>query len=97
MAAPAWTATDGSGNLAYKWAEQPAGTALRLSLLRIHISEVSAALSTGNYSNTKGSRDKDAFQKELADLRKIEQSEAAAAATLTGRGTSFTRAKVLPS
>lgn len=88
MAAPAWTYSD--------WVTLASGSSERLTRLRLHIKEVSDAISTGNYSNTKGSRDKDALQKELSDLRKIEQTEAAASAAVTGRGTSFTRARVLP-
>lgn len=95
MAAPAWSATDGSGNLAYKWAEQASGSALRLSLLRIHISEVTAAISTGNYSNTKGSRDKDAIEKYLEFLHGRESEEASAAGAAAGTRSYFTRGRAI--
>jgi len=78
------------------WITYPSGSTTRLERLRLYIQELSNLISTGNYSNTKGSRDKDALQRELADLRKVEQTEATAAAALTGRGSSFTRARVLP-
>jgi hypothetical protein len=92
---PAWTATDGSGNLAYKWREQPSGSALRLSLLRIHMSEVSAALSTGNYTDESENFNKDLLQRYYQDLVKDERQEAAASGPASGNRTSWTRGKLL--
>lgn len=87
MANPAWTYSD--------WITLSPGSSERLTRLRLHIQEVSDRISTGNYANPKGSHDKDALQRELESLRKIEKDETAASAALTGRGVSFTRAKLL--
>lgn len=93
MPSPAWTAVDGDGNLAYKWQEQASGSALRLSLLRIHISEVSAALSTGSYNDESEGVNKDLLERYHKTLLETESREAAASAPAVGRRTSWTRGR----
>lgn len=87
----AWAATDGSGNLAYKYDEQPEGSALRLSLLKIHISEVRQAISQGNYSTEGKSHDYSRLVDYLTRLEADRDKEAAASSVSSGRRTSFTR------
>lgn len=87
MANPAWTYSD--------WITLSPGSEARLTRLRLHIQEVSDRISTGNYSNPKGSHDKDALQRELESLRKAEKAETLASASTTGRGSSFTRARTI--
>jgi hypothetical protein len=59
------------------------------------MSEVSAALSTGNYTDESESFNKDPLQRYYQDLVKDEQREAAASATASGNRTSWTRGKLL--
>jgi hypothetical protein len=99
LPAPEWTAKDSNGNLAYKWAEQPSGSALRLSLLRIHLSELSAALSTGSYAEGgQGSKSvsKDVILQEYQECLKREKEEAAVSDLAGGRRVNWTRGKAAP-
>lgn len=90
----AWTATDDSGNLAYKFGEQPKGSALYLSLLGIHISEVRQKISEGNSTVQGKTHDYGYLNDTLKRLEQL-QSEAAAMAVQTPSATtgraSFTR------
>lgn len=95
MPSPAWTATDGSGNLAHKWREQPSGSALRLTLLRIHMSEVAAAISTGNYVVQGRSRDRSYLNDYLKELVKAETEEASVADVSASVRSAFTRGRAL--
>jgi hypothetical protein len=85
LAAPAWTYSD--------WVTYEPGSASRLTQLRLHIKEVSDALSTGNYSNPKGAHDKSYLQDYVADLLRKEASEAAVVGISTDIRTSWTRGR----
>lgn len=87
MAAPEWTYSD--------WITYESGTATRLTRLRLHIKEVSDRISTGNYSNQKGSHDKDALEKYLELLHRDERSESAAAGATNGSRAYFTRGRAI--
>lgn len=87
VASPAWLYSD--------WVTLATGSTARLTRLRLHIQEVSDAISTGNVSNTKGSRDKDAIEKYLEKLHALEKTEVGASSASTGLGTSFTRARTI--
>lgn len=95
MPSPAWTAEDSDGNLAYKWAEQPSGSALRLSLLRIHISEVSAAMSTGSYQDENEGVNKDLLERYHKTLLEAEARELQTSGPASGNRRSWTRAKLI--
>lgn len=87
MANPAWTYSD--------WVTYDTGSATRLTRLRLHIQEVSDAISTGNYSNTKGSRDKDAIERYLESLHRKEAEEASAAGAAAGTRAYYTRGRAI--
>ena len=90
----AWEAVDGDGNLAYKFGEQPKGSALRLSLLAIHISETRQKISDGNSSVQGKSHDYDYLNDYLKRLEAQEAEETAAAPpSPISRSTSWTRGR----
>jgi len=88
---PAWTKTDGSGNLASGWILQEVGSALRLSLLRLHIQEVSDRISNGNFQTEGTAHSYDFLQDYLESLSKKEVEEAALVSAGLGNRCSFTR------
>lgn len=91
MAAPTWTYSDWILSSTY-----PIGSIARLQRLELHIQEISDRISTGNYSNPKGSHDKNPLTDLLAARQKDYEREKNLTASLSGRGSSFTRARVLP-
>jgi hypothetical protein len=74
------------------WVTFAVGSAERLTRYRLYIKELSDALKSGNYSVEGKSHEFDIIQKDLADLRKLDKTETAAAPAATGGNrSSFTR------
>jgi hypothetical protein len=96
MPTPQWTVIDpNSGQYASAWITQDAGTILRLSLLRLHIQEVSNEIQSGNFTTEKKSHDKELLQQYLETLLTAELREEKRTALATGKRSAFTRAKAI--
>jgi hypothetical protein len=83
---PAWSYSDWDTNYT-------AGSAAQLARLKLHIQEITDRISTGNYSNPKGSHDKNVLL-ELLKLREADRNRLEASVGVSsGIRSPFTRGR----
>lgn len=95
MPGAAWTVKDANGNLASEWIRQDTNSPLRLSLLRLHIREVSDKISQGDDSTEGTGHTFGNVANYLQRLLEAEQREAARLDVQSGTRALFTRGRAL--